>query len=216
MGSNVADLLRPSGASDSIATKAHCAATNLQTLEENAGAGERLPAPAKGSGGGGFRLALILNFGLRLTLDLRSRACVDLDLARLHRVRNLTHQIDGEQTILQVRVLDTHEIGQLEAALERARRDSHVQEVAVAIPVFRFAARDHEKVLPRRDVDLIRLEAGDSHRNPIAVVTDLFDVEWGVIVALVGACGNDKERVSVGLIVKRNTNPFWVTMKIPS
>src|SRR5690348_14456501 len=27
------------------------------------------------------------------------------------------------------------------------------------------------------------------------------------------ACGQKKERVTVGLIVKRNTNPFWVTMK---
>jgi fructose transport system substrate-binding protein len=31
--------------------------------------------------------------------------------------------------------------------------------------------------------------------------------------ALVGACGDEQEEVSVGLIVKRNTNPFWVTMK---
>ena len=32
--------------------------------------------------------------------------------------------------------------------------------------------------------------------------------------ALVGGCGgDDSEEVSVGLIVKRNTNPFWVTMK---
>ena len=30
--------------------------------------------------------------------------------------------------------------------------------------------------------------------------------------ALVGACGDEPEEVSVGLIVKRNTNPFWVTM----
>ena len=28
-----------------------------------------------------------------------------------------------------------------------------------------------------------------------------------------GACGNNQKRVTVGLIVKRNTNPFWVTMK---
>src|SRR4051794_17767577 len=28
-----------------------------------------------------------------------------------------------------------------------------------------------------------------------------------------GACGDKQERVTVGLIVKRNTNPFWVTMK---
>jgi fructose transport system substrate-binding protein len=27
------------------------------------------------------------------------------------------------------------------------------------------------------------------------------------------ACGSDKQRVTVGLIVKRNTNPFWVTIK---
>lgn len=29
----------------------------------------------------------------------------------------------------------------------------------------------------------------------------------------IGACGSQKERVTVGLIVKRNTNPYWVTMK---
>jgi fructose transport system substrate-binding protein len=29
----------------------------------------------------------------------------------------------------------------------------------------------------------------------------------------VGACGKQDKRVTVGLIVKRNTNPFWVTMK---
>jgi fructose transport system substrate-binding protein len=34
-----------------------------------------------------------------------------------------------------------------------------------------------------------------------------------VLSAGVGACGQNKPRVTVGLIVKRNTNPFWVTMK---
>jgi fructose transport system substrate-binding protein len=35
-----------------------------------------------------------------------------------------------------------------------------------------------------------------------------------VAVALgIGACGNEDKPVTVGLIVKRNTNPFWVTMK---
>jgi len=41
-------------------------------------------------------------------------------------------------------------------------------------------------------------------------------VALGTAVLLVlglGACGDKKERVTVGLIVKRNTNPFWVTMK---
>jgi len=34
-----------------------------------------------------------------------------------------------------------------------------------------------------------------------------------VLSAGVVACGQDKKPVTVGLIVKRNTNPFWVTMK---
>jgi fructose transport system substrate-binding protein len=34
-----------------------------------------------------------------------------------------------------------------------------------------------------------------------------------VLGAGVVACGQDQQRVTVGLIVKRNTNPFWVTMK---
>src|SRR4051812_13727786 len=34
-----------------------------------------------------------------------------------------------------------------------------------------------------------------------------------VLILPLGACGQDKPPVTVGLIVKRNTNPFWVTMK---
>jgi len=34
-----------------------------------------------------------------------------------------------------------------------------------------------------------------------------------VLTVGAGACGNKQDRVTVGLIVKRNTNPFWVTMK---
>jgi len=34
-----------------------------------------------------------------------------------------------------------------------------------------------------------------------------------VLIVQFGACGQDEERPTVGLIVKRNTNPFWVTMK---
>ena len=34
-----------------------------------------------------------------------------------------------------------------------------------------------------------------------------------VLALAIGACGSDKKRVTIGLIVKRNTNPFWVTMK---
>jgi len=34
-----------------------------------------------------------------------------------------------------------------------------------------------------------------------------------VLSLAVGACGQDKKPVTLGLIVKRNTNPFWVTMK---
>jgi fructose transport system substrate-binding protein len=34
-----------------------------------------------------------------------------------------------------------------------------------------------------------------------------------VLALAIGACGSDKNRVTIGLIVKRNTNPFWVTLK---
>jgi fructose transport system substrate-binding protein len=33
------------------------------------------------------------------------------------------------------------------------------------------------------------------------------------VTLALGACGSNEKRVTVGLIVKRNTNPFWVTMK---
>ena len=34
-----------------------------------------------------------------------------------------------------------------------------------------------------------------------------------VLAVLVGSCGSNEKPLTVGLIVKRNTNPFWVTMK---
>jgi len=35
----------------------------------------------------------------------------------------------------------------------------------------------------------------------------------GVVALGLGSCGKQQDQVTVGLIVKRNTNPFWVTMK---
>src|SRR4051812_49761393 len=34
-----------------------------------------------------------------------------------------------------------------------------------------------------------------------------------VLAVVAGSCGSSEKPLTVGLIVKRNTNPFWVTMK---
>jgi hypothetical protein len=87
------------------------------------------------------------------------RRGIHLDLARLHRLGDLAHQLDREQAVAQVGAsVHADEVGQLEAPLERAGGDAHVQEIAVLVAVLRLAAGDHQQVLARGDVDLVCLK----------------------------------------------------------
>jgi fructose transport system substrate-binding protein len=50
-------------------------------------------------------------------------------------------------------------------------------------------------------------------RVPVGVRRLMLLAGAAMLVVVVVACGSNKKRVTVGLIVKRNTNPYWVTMK---
>src|ERR1700759_985599 len=88
--------------------------------QRKAGAAFTAPAPSVLDSGGFARAFVLGRFGLRLRLDGAGAAGIDLDLARLHRVRNLADEGDGEQAVLHLGALDPDEVGKLEAALQRA------------------------------------------------------------------------------------------------
>src|SRR3546814_20278187 len=70
----------------------------------------------------------------------------------------------------------------LETALERARRDAAIKQLArLAFGDRRLAAAHGQHILLRGDVDLVRLEAGDRHRDLEMIVGDLLDVERRII-----------------------------------
>ena len=85
--------------------------------------------------------------------------------------------------------LDPDEVGELEAALEGAGGDSHVQEIAVLAAILRLAAVHDQHVLAGGDVDVGGAEAGDRERDPVAVVAQFLDVVGRIIVGLLGAAG---------------------------
>jgi hypothetical protein len=78
-------------------------------------------------------------------------------------------------------------VGELEAALEGAGGDPHVEEIAVLVAILRLAADHHQHVLAGGDVDVAGREAGDGERDPVAVVAQFLDVVGRVIVGLLGA-----------------------------
>src|SRR4051794_21614932 len=137
---------------------------------------------------GGVAELCFLRLGRGRGLDRRRLAAADVDLARLHRLGDLALQRDAEQAVGQLGAADPDEIGKLEAALEGAVGDPHVQEIAVLAPLLAAAAGDGQHVLVRDDLDILALEAGHGKRDPVAVLAELLDVE-GRIIVLLGAAG---------------------------
>src|SRR3546814_19823600 len=71
----------------------------------------------------------------------------------------------------------------LETALERARRDAAIKQLArLAFGDRRLAAAHGQHILLRGDVDLVRLEAGQRHRAPVIIVGNLLDFGPRLIV----------------------------------
>jgi hypothetical protein len=60
-------------------------------------------------------------------------AVADGDAARLEALRDIAHEVDVEQAVLEAGALDLDVVGELEAALERAGGDAAVQELRVLV-----------------------------------------------------------------------------------
>src|SRR5690606_3105838 len=97
--------------------------------------------------------------GLGLRLDLLvSLARPDGDRPGPHTLGEVPNEVDVEQAVLEVGRLDLHVVGELEPALEGARRDPAVQEAPLAVLVLGFGlllAADAERAFLHIDLDLI-------------------------------------------------------------
>ena len=71
--------------------------------------------------------------GLAASFRFELRDVADGNLPRLHLLRNAPDQIDVEQPIFERGALDLDVVGQIEAPLERARRDTLVQVLGIAL-----------------------------------------------------------------------------------
>src|SRR4029453_10809153 len=80
---------------------------------------------------------------------------LDRDGARLHGFWNLAAQRNVEQPVVQLRTLDLHIVGKLEAALEGTLGDALMQELASGLLLVGLLASDGEDVLLYFDVDVV-------------------------------------------------------------
>jgi hypothetical protein len=108
----------------------------------------------------------------------------DLDSARLHGFRNLAHEIDLEQAVLERSCLNLDMVGKAEVPLEAARGDA--LENVVFLVVVILLAGDRQTVLVKRDGDLVRSKARESDRNSIALFAGTRDVVRRIGVLNVG------------------------------
>src|SRR5690606_18859785 len=104
------------------------------------------------------------------------------DLLRLHRLGHFTDQIDGQQTVGQIGVCDTHEVSQLEAAFETAVGDADMQHLAV-IGLFALTPLHNQKVLMRGDVEIVLPEARYRESDAVSILAAPLDIERWVVVA---------------------------------
>src|SRR5262249_33120106 len=115
--------------------------------------------------------------GLRSLGFDRLLTVADRDLAGLLGLGNLAHEIDVQEPVLEGRALHLDVIGELEDALERARRDALIEHLtAVLLVVGALLALDRQSVLFRFDRKLVLAEAGNRHRDAIGVFAGALDV----------------------------------------
>src|SRR5262245_11111601 len=123
-----------------------------------------------------------LGYGLRWSgggrsLDLLRLgfAVADGDAAGLKPLRHVAHQLDMEQAVLDAGALHLDVIGELETALEVARGDAAVQELALLL-LGLLGAGDGERLLLDVDAELVLAEAGHRHGNAVLVIAEPLDV----------------------------------------
>ena len=103
------------------------------------------------------------------------------DLARLHRLRNFSHQVDLQETAFERRILHLDVIGQIEHATEGAGGDALIE--ILTFSLLGLAALDRKHVLLGGDVDLIRDEAGECQRDLILVLAGALDIVGRVVLS---------------------------------
>ena len=82
-----------------------------------------------------------------------------------------------QEPVLELGALDLDEIGELEYAFERARRNALVQDFAGVL--FRLAllfAADRERVFLQFDIELVLAEAGNRDRDAVGVLAGPLDI----------------------------------------
>ena len=73
-----------------------------------------------------------------LGLDLLDLGAVDRDGARLRGLRDLAYEVDMQESVLEARALHLDVVGELEAALEGARGDAAIKDIAAFLGVSAF------------------------------------------------------------------------------
>src|ERR1044072_2184320 len=109
---------------------------------------------------------------MRLTVGLADR-----NLARLLGFRDLADEIDMQEAVHQRGAGDLDVVGELEAALESARRDALIEHLAWLLVGRRLlVAADRQGVFLRLDRELVIREARDRDRNAVGVIAGALDV----------------------------------------
>ena len=109
----------------------------------------------------------------------------DLDPARLHRFRNLALKRDTQQAEIEAGILHLHEVDELEAVFERARRDPAMEKAPIVLLVGPAAA-DGKLVVLSNDLDVARPKPSYGDRDLVAVSVSLLDVERRITVVGLG------------------------------
>src|ERR1700751_4208014 len=105
----------------------------------------------------------------------------DFDPPRLHRLRQFALQLDLQETLIERSALHPNEVGEVEAALERAAGNAVIEIFALVLLGIRLAA-DDQRVLVDGDADLVRLETGDRDRDPVVVLAGPYDIAGWIMV----------------------------------
>ena len=89
--------------------------------------------------------------------------------ARLHCLRDLSNQVDGQQTIGQIGAGNADLIGKFESVFKRSAGNAAMQ-VAFALR-FAFVARDRQQVRLECQVQIVLRETGDRNSDASPVLT---------------------------------------------
>src|SRR5262245_50863583 len=99
-----------------------------------------------------------------------------------------------QEPVLERRALHMDEVGELEYALERARRDALVKHIALRLCLRLLVTADCERALLGLDLDIGFGEASDRDRDAILVIAGALDVVVRVARCTVMAGDLIKER----------------------